>query len=246
MGTQEEWKPVVGYEGFYEVSDMGRVRSLPRKWAKGGILKPAPDEWGYSTVGLCKNGKRKTNRIHILVMQTFKGECPEGCEVDHIDGNPSNNCLENLRYVTHKENIHNPITKKRQKEASKKRSQDPEWLRKNAEQREKMYQDPEWRKSHAEAAKKLHQDPEWLGKVREGVKKLSQDFEWRRKQAEAVRKANSKPVNQYTLDGKFVKQWPSAKDAARELGINNRNISSCCNGIRKKAGGFKWKHVTNI
>lgn len=242
MGTQEEWKSVVGYEGLYEVSDFGRVKSLPRKWAKGGMLKPAPDEWGYSTVGLCKNGKRKTNRIHILVMQTFNGECPEGCEVEHIDGNPSNNCLENLRYVTHKENMHNPITEERQKDAAKKRSQNPEWLKKNAEQREKMYQDPEW----LVKMKRLSQNQEWQKNHTEAMQKLAQDPEWRKKQAEAVRKANSKPVDQFTLDGKFVKRWPSAKDAARELGINNRNISSCCNGIRKKAGGFKWKHATNI
>lgn len=221
---QEEWRPVVGYEDFYEVSDMGRVKSVPRKGTKGGILKPGPDGGGYLHVDLSKNGEKESFLVHILVMRAFVGKCHDGHEIDHLDGNPKNNRLTNLDAKTHKENMQNPITKKRQKEASKKRSQDPEWL-----------------KNVSEAAKKRSQDPEWLRKNAEQREKMHQDPEWRKKQAEATRKARCKPVDQFTTDGQFVKRWPGAREAARKLGVNNRNISECCKGKRKTAGGFIWK-----
>ena len=84
-------------------------------------------------------------------------------------------------------------------------------------------------------------DLEWLEKNRENIKKWSENPNWRKNQAEATRKANSKPVNQYTLYGEYVKTWKNIKEAARELGISNGNISSCCKGRYKSAGGFIWK-----
>lgn len=241
MKAQEIWKPVVGYEDFYEVSNFGRVKSIPRKGTKGGIMKPSPDDDGYLRVTLCKNGEKEYCQVHQLIMLAFVGKCPDGCEVDHIDGNPSNNCLENLRYVTHKENIHNPITKKRQKEASKKRSQNQEWQKNHAEALRRLSQDPEWQKNHTEAMQKLAQDPEWQKNVREGAKKRAADPEYLKKTAEANRKRCCKPVNQYTIDGEFVKTWSSTTEAARELGFQQTNISHCLHGNQHTAGGYIWK-----
>lgn len=112
----ERWLPVVGYEGFYEVSDLGRVRSLPRlivcrnghtrNWP-GKVLSPyiSPKD-GYQRTPLSVNGvKTGPLLVHRLVAEAFLGECPEGQEVRHLDGDPGNNVLTNLVYGTHAENM---------------------------------------------------------------------------------------------------------------------------------------------
>jgi hypothetical protein len=104
MTTNEEWKPIIGYEGYYEISSFGRVKSLPRVKCKGIIRKPKIDKFGYHRMFLSKNGVSKDFAVHRLVMAAFVGECPNGQEVRHLDGNPSNNHLSNLTYGTKKEN----------------------------------------------------------------------------------------------------------------------------------------------
>lgn len=111
--TAEVWKPVVGYEGLYEVSDQGNVRSLFRAgvarngtnyWSKGRMMKPSPDKWGHLQVGLNNNTSPKVRRVHNLVMEAFVGPRPEGMETRHLNGIPSDNRLSNLTYGTRSEN----------------------------------------------------------------------------------------------------------------------------------------------
>jgi hypothetical protein len=105
----EVWKPVVGYEGLYEVSDQGRVRSLSRwscegrgrRWIKGQVLAPVTVKDGYQVVGI----KGKSRKVHRLAMEAFCGPAPEWATmVNHIDRNTSNNCLTNLEWS---DNSHN-------------------------------------------------------------------------------------------------------------------------------------------
>ena len=121
----EIWKDIAGYEGWYQVSNMGRVRSLDRitsknRLIKGEIRKLSVTQHGYLNVSLNKNGVSKTYSVHKLVATAFL-ENPENkpC-IDHIDTCKTNNKVENLRWVTHRENINNSLTKKHQKEAKKK------------------------------------------------------------------------------------------------------------------------------
>ena len=105
----EEWRAVIGYEGIYEVSDLGRVRSLPRsmpgRWSKGRVLRPAPGRYGHMHMVLCKPGrKNRTVRVHQVVLEAFVGPRPPSMEGAHWDGDPSNNRLDNLRWATAKEN----------------------------------------------------------------------------------------------------------------------------------------------
>ena len=103
----ERWLPVIGYEGWYEVSDLGRVKrvSAGQGAIAGRILSSCGDGRGYLFVGLSINGTRRHYRVHRLVAVAFLGTCPEGKEVNHKDGNKTNNYLENLEYMTRSENM---------------------------------------------------------------------------------------------------------------------------------------------
>lgn len=110
----EKWLPVVGFEGLYEVSDLGRVRSIDRnvtsRWGtpkklKGVVLSQSKSHNGYLRVGLNSDGKRSCHFVQRLVMRAFKGPVPEGMEVAHNDGTRINNTLLNLRYATHVDNM---------------------------------------------------------------------------------------------------------------------------------------------
>lgn len=99
----ETWVAAFGYEGLYEVSNLGRVKSLlpsKRFAVPGHILKPKRVGLGYVGVNLYKDGKGATISIHKLVMRSFVGEAPPGMNVNHKDGVKKNNALTNLEYVT--------------------------------------------------------------------------------------------------------------------------------------------------
>lgn len=183
MERIETWKPVRGYEGIYEVSDLGRVMSL----RTGKILKNQPNR-GYLCTTLT-NQTTKRFSVHRLVYEAFHGPIPDGLQIDHIDGDKANNTLSNLRAVTPKENVNNPITLERVKESNRKKARNLEW-------REKMRQT----------------------------------------------KKRSTPVVQINIENdEVVRVWNTASEACRELGINNGNLSSCCHGRQKTAGGYRWR-----
>lgn len=97
----ETWKPIPGYEGFYEASDMGRIRSVYRYKR---VLKPMISNTGYKRVDLFKDKSRKQFSVHRLVAMTFVNN-PNGKPfVNHRDENKLNNCADNLEWVSHVEN----------------------------------------------------------------------------------------------------------------------------------------------
>lgn len=117
MSLVEEWRPVVGYEGIYEVSTLGRVRSLARFVRRSdGVLcpvkerirKPVLHHRGYLIVLLRKEGSAATKQIHQLVLEAFVGPS-NGLQTRHLDGNRTNNKLENLCYGTSRENTDDRI-----------------------------------------------------------------------------------------------------------------------------------------
>lgn len=106
--VDERWLPVVGYEGRYEVSDVGRVRSVTRvlrnghRWA-GRVLRIHKNPYGYPSIGLMMDGRQKTKNIHRMVLDAFVGPNPD-MYCRHLDGNPENNKLENLKWGTQSQN----------------------------------------------------------------------------------------------------------------------------------------------
>lgn len=109
MKEIEIWKDIPEFEG-YQVSNLGRVKSLERIDARGHrvkekILKPWITRKGYYLVTLCKNSIVKAYRVHRLVWSAFNGQIPEGLQVNHINEIKTDNRLENLNLMTCKENI---------------------------------------------------------------------------------------------------------------------------------------------
>lgn len=109
---QEIWKDVKGYEGLYQVSNLGRVKSIQyfnhknnKAYTRNRLLKPIINEKGYARVDLFKNKKSKRVRIHRLVAETFIPNMYNLPEINHIDGNKQNNCIDNLEWCTHKHNM---------------------------------------------------------------------------------------------------------------------------------------------
>lgn len=98
----ETWRNVPGYEGHYEVSDMGNVVSTKSGTRK--FMTPLAQTSGHLGVPLCLNGEKVRKRIHSLVMLAFVGPYPEGHEVRHLNGDPTDNRLCNLQYGTASEN----------------------------------------------------------------------------------------------------------------------------------------------
>ena len=101
----EIFKPIIGYNDMYQVSNLGRVKSL--RFNKEKILKPGLDSYGYHIYGLFNNKKPKSERGHQLVAEAFLGHtrCGSKLVVDHIDRNPCNNNADNLRIISHRENL---------------------------------------------------------------------------------------------------------------------------------------------
>jgi len=110
--STETWLPVVGYEGSYEVSDQGRVKSIARTVDKGsrGVqqvkerLLSQKNKRGYREVNLWINGKGRSEEVHRLVLQAFIGPRPDGCVCRHLNGTRSDNRLSNLQWGTPLEN----------------------------------------------------------------------------------------------------------------------------------------------
>lgn len=178
---EEIWVDIKDYEGLYQVSNWGRVKSLERYDALGRlveekILKEIINSSGHLYVNLCKNGVEKQYYIHRLVAMHFIPNPYNKPEVHHRDHNPENNNVENLVWLTYEEH----------------RAEHPE------------------------------------------------RYETVRKSA---RKACSKHINQFALDGLFVRAWYSAMDIKRELGYDNSAIIKCCKGKLTQAYGSIWKYA---
>lgn len=193
---KEVWKDIVGYEGLYQVSNYGRIKSLERiiEREKMGyittvcsIMKTTKYK-GYESVFLSKNGVSTRYRVHRLVAEAFIPKYDfklmpnedrnlidlSKLEVNHKDESKSNNNINNLEWCTHLYNMKYGTWKNR---------------------RENNF-------DHSYCYKK---------------------------------------VNQYDLEGNFIKTWDSISLAKKELGINH--ISDCCNGKRNKAGDYIWRYA---
>jgi hypothetical protein len=170
---EEVWKDIAGYEGLYQVSNIGRVKSLPKmcgvRYNEERILKPCADKDGYLSVTLSNNYKMKHFKVHRLVAEAFLENEENLPIINHKDLCVTNNCVDNLEWCS--------------------------WSYNNTY----------------------------------------------KERAERTAKKNMKPILQYDLDGKFIREWEGGSVIHRELGYNVSHIYSCCTGQRKTSQGYKWK-----
>jgi hypothetical protein len=113
----ERWLPIPHYEGLYEVSDQGRVRSLDRMVSRGKhfmrvrgvILQPRVTPRGHIEVVLHADGVAKDHLVHVLVLTVFRGPRPPGKQTRHLNGNPAYNWVTNLKWGTASENAYDRV-----------------------------------------------------------------------------------------------------------------------------------------
>lgn len=136
---EEIWKEIEGYEGLYQVSNLGRVK-------RDDYIKPLLDGSGkYYQVSLWKNGKEKKALIHRLVAKAFLPNPENKPCVDHIDTITTNNNVSNLRWCTHKENMNNPLTRLHNSKVNVGRRPSEETRRKMSEaQKRRWNKTPLW------------------------------------------------------------------------------------------------------
>ena len=189
----EIWKDIEGYEGLYQVSNMGNVRSSDRTLMvkrgndeyvlqiKGRMLRPQTRRHGYLSVWLYRlDGNKRQESVHRLVAEAFCERKSDDTEVNHKNEIKTDNRAENLEWITHKENTN--------------------------------YGNAQAKRSAT--CKRNH--------------------------------TNWKPIRQYDMDGNFIKEYPSLKEAGKQNGFHMGNLSRNAHGDPQysHAHGYIWKYVT--
>lgn len=259
----EEWRDIVGYEGLYQVSNCGRVRSFNyRNKQETHILKLLPNKKGYYIVGLTKNCRRKTAVVHRLVANAFIPNPDNLPQINHKDEVKTNNYIDNLEWCTNSYNHNYGTHNERIRLANKGKKRTQESI--------ENYKKSQERRRDRIAYRILQYDlngvfiKEWrcaydiekeLGFQRSSIRdccnqktKTFKGYIWRYKTENYPKKIyqinneNLKSVCQYNLKAVFIKDYPSINEAGRITGINPSCIRGCCSGKNKSAGGFIWKY----
>ena len=224
----EIWKYISGDGEDYQVSKLGRIRSLKRKNIK--IMNIKINRHGYCTVYLTKNGILKTLTVHRLVAKAFIPNPENKPCIDHINTIRTDNRVENLRWVTHKENCNNELTIKKKSDNTKGENNPMYGKHHTKEMKEKIT-------NNKERSKKISKSLKGHSVSDESREKISKNHA----DVSGSNHPRARKIAQYNLNEELIKIWNCISQAEKELGISH--ISNCCNGKRKTAGGFKWKYV---
>ena len=225
---EEVWKDIPNYEGKYQASNLGRIKSLNfNGTGKEKIMKPRTGG-RYYTIALFKNGKRKDLLLHRVIAETFIENKENKPFVNHKDENCFNNSVNNLMWCTHKENMNWGTRNERISKSNKGRIVTEETRKKISEANKNKILSEEQK--------------EYLRKLRIGTK-MSEEA--KRKISLHNKKIMSKKVNQYDLDENFIKTWECMTDFYLSIGKSKKSsqISQCCKGKISSAYGYKWKYA---
>lgn len=239
----EEWKDVVGYEGLYQVSNLGRMKSLPK-------LKRTPTATFMSkekimTPYLCKGYFRvnlmgKSHFVHILVAEAFIGE-RNGMTVNHKDECKTNNQVINLEYMSLYDNIRYGTGTKR---SAKSRTDNPLICTPINQ----YTLDGVFIKRYVSIKSAISENEfknENISLCCLHKRNQSNGYIWRYdgdNDVEHKKKTNAIPVVQLDKNGNFISEYKSISEASKKLGISSSKICICCKGKRKYTGGYKFKY----
>lgn len=262
---EEIWMPIEGYEGLYEVSNTQKVRSVDRILnhptgtclVKSKLKSLQISNKGYYCLSLYKNGQGKVHLLHRLIAKAFIPNPDNLPEIDHINGNRLDDRIENLRWTTRKGNMNNPVTKDRMS----KYYSDKEWISGRIQKRienkrktapKKVYQydlEGNFIKEYDTtiiAEKETGIKKELItASCRMGGKKQAMGSLWSYEKFEKIEykpySKNNKRVAQYDLEGNFIREFESIKEANTLLGLHD--VGAVCRGVRKTCGGYEWRFI---
>lgn len=226
---EEIWKSVVDFPG-YEVSNLGRVKSLPRE-AKGAVkygitetfLKQTTNNKGYKWVNIYDGKRKRSAYVHRLVAEAFIPN-PEGKpNIDHINTNPLDNRVENLRWCTQGENLKNPITEKRRMDAIR-----------------RVCGTEEFRSRVSKVILGKMKNGSYRDKIRAALIEKYKDPKMRERLLD--RNTQKKSVEHFDKDGNLIGTYVSTGDAARKSGLSQSAIWCFIHGKVRPKDKSVWRY----
>lgn len=249
---KEVWKDVVGHEGRYMVSNLGRVKSMNYLGHSGErVLKTTRHHTGYMVISLGKKPK-KMYLVHILVATAFI-ENPYGKRyVNHIDGNKENNTVENLEWVTSAENVHHAIRTGLRDPHNVPRKYGADHYSSKPVYQFDLYGNliKKW-DSQSDAARfyrkkgnSINLPVDKQSHTRYGFVWLSSPdgfSEWCKNKPKKPR--NQRKIEQLDSNGNVVELWDGIEKIAQTTSFSAKGVLGCCNHDRKTHGGFVWRYA---
>lgn len=174
----EIWKDIKNYEGLYQCSNFGQIRSLDRyvkehngksQFRKGQIIKPRKNKNGYLQLALNKDSNRKMKYVHIIIAETFIENKENLKTVNHKDGNKLNNCVDNLEWVSYSENNKHSYKELKRSKATEGATPKPVYIIDTQDKILKCYNSitdtsKEIGLSHTQINRYIHSNKKWKGR----------------------------------------------------------------------------------
>lgn len=248
----EIWKDVKGFDGVYQVSNLGRVKGLERissdnRFLPERILSTSLCSNGYLIAKLCFNGKSKRISVHRLVASAFIPNPNNLPHINHIDENKTNNIVSNLEWCTPKYNANYGTGKARARES---------FISNNSKE---IYQF-DLNGNFVNSYRSISEASDTTNAPRSEICSCckmkessvsSHGFMWRyaidcpqkRLKPYSINDSSlTKEVTQYTLNGEFIRDYKSISEAVKYTKTRHSSIYGCCVGKYKTANGYKWKY----